>query len=251
MQWTAFRTLVVRECGVIFRFWSVTLAPPVIATILYFTIFGEIIGRRIGSIDGVNYDQYVAPGLIVMSIVPGSYAHTAGGLLGARVFKYLEELLVSPMTNFAIATGYVVAGLLRGLITGLAVAVISLFFARLHVHSGIVSIASLVLAALIAAVFGLIVGTLARSFDHVTSIQVLIITPLTFIAGVFAPVPMLPGWAQELSVANPMFHVVNLLRYGLLGISDASVVASFSVIAGVTTLLSLLSVVRFRERANF
>jgi ABC-2 type transport system permease protein len=241
MYWIALKTLARRECIVVFRFWIVTLAPPVIATILYFTVFGKIMGNRIGPIDGLPYDQFVTPGLIAMSVIPGAYFHTAAGLLAARVFGYIEELLVSPMPRWMIVVGYAIGGVLRGLMVAMTVAMVSLVFAHARVHSILASIATLLMAAVIAAVFGFIIGTFARRFEQVTTIQILILAPLTYIGGVFAPISTLPEWAQELSFANPMFHVVNALRYGISGVSDASIGASLSFIAALTMLLVILS----------
>ena len=243
MRWIALKTLARRECLVVFRHWIVTLAPPVIATTLYFTIFGEIMGDRIGPIEGLRYDRFVTPGLIAMSVIPGAYFHTAGGLLGARLFRYIEELLVSPMPRWMILVGYVIGGALRGLMVAVTVALVSVVFAHPQVHSISVSAATLLMAAVIASAFGVIIGTFARRFEHVTSIQILILAPLTYVGGVFAPISTLPGWARELSYANPMFHVVNALRYGVLGISEVSIGWSLSFIATFAILLLVLSTI--------
>jgi ABC-2 type transport system permease protein len=223
MRWIGLKTLVCRECVVVLRFWRVTLAPPVIATILYFTIFGEVMGSRIGSVDGVDYDCYVAPGLIVLSVIPYSFVHTAAGLLGARLFKYIEELLVSPLPDWIILMGYVIGGVLRGLMVASVVILTSLFFTHLSVHSVVLSIAVLLTAAVMASVSGFITAAFAKSFEHVTAVQILVLTPLTYVGGVFTSISALPHWAQGLSFANPMFYVVNAFRYGVLGVSDVPV----------------------------
>ena len=220
MHWIGLKTLILRECGVIFRFWIVTLAPPVITTVLYFTIFGEIIGKRIGSVDGVDYIQYLAPGLVVLWVVPYAYAHTAGGVLGARFFRYIEELLVSPLPDWIVLLGYVMGGVIRGVLVGMAALVTTVLFTHLHVHSVFASVAVVCLAALVSALGGFITALLANSFVQVTTIQTLIITPLMYVGGVFNSIATLPGWAQRLSLANPMFYAVNAVRYGFLGISD-------------------------------
>jgi ABC-2 type transport system permease protein len=246
MRWIALKTLVYRECVVVLRYWSATLAPPVIATVLYFTIFGEVIGARIGPVDGFTYVRYVAPGLIILSVIPYSFLHTAAGLLGANLFRYIEELQVTPIPDWIIMTGYVAGGVLRGLMVALAIIPIVLVFTPHGIHSVFVSLAALLLAALIAAIVGFITGTYAKRFEHVTSVQILVLTPLTFVGGVFAPISTLPGWAQELSFANPMFYLVNALRYGLLGSSDVpadSALAFVAVFAAVLLLavMTLLS----------
>ena len=251
MHWIGLKTLVFRECAVILRFWSVTLAPPVITTILYFAIFGEIIGERIGTIDGVDYIQFMAPGLIVLWVTPYSFGHTAAGLIGARHFKYIEELLVAPLPDWVIMAGYVLGGMLRGLLVGLAVALTTLFFTHLNVHSVTVSVAALLLAAVVSALGGFITAMLAKTFEHVTAIQILILTPLTYIGGVFTPVSMLPNWAQHLSLANPMFYMVNAFRYGLLGVSDVPVGMAFAVVSALGAVLFFTCVTLMAHGTGF
>jgi len=207
----------------------VTLAPPAITTVLYFTIFGEIIGRRVGSVDGFDYIQYMAPGLVVLWVIPYSYGHTAAALLGARFFRFIEEVLVSPLPDWVVMTGYVIGGMIRGCLVGIAAVATTLLFTRLHVHSVFLSVAALLLAALVSALGGFITAMFAKSFDQVATIQTLILTPLMYIGGVFNSVSTLPNWAQKLSLANPMFYIVNAFRYGVLGVSDVPIGTAFSI----------------------
>jgi ABC-2 type transport system permease protein len=257
MRWIGLTTLVRRECAVVLRFWSVTLAPTIIGTILYFTVFGEIVGGRIGFIAGVEYSRYVAPGLILLSVIPSSYAHTAGGLVGARMFGYIEELLVSPMPRWAIVAGYVSGGIVRGIMVALAVGITSLCFTRSQVHSVFLTLATPVLAAWGAGAFGAIIGTFARNFEQVTLVQIVVLAPLTFLGGVFAPLSMQPAWTRELSLANPVFHTASALRFGLTGVSEVSVTLAVSYAAACATALTFLSVlcwrgpVAERGRSNF
>ena len=241
MSWIGLKTLVFRECRVVVRFWSITLAPPVITTILYFTLFGEIFGKRIGSIDGIDYIRYMAPGLIVLWVIPYSFGHTASGFLGARFFKFIEEILVSPLPEWALMAGYVIGGIARGFMVGMALALTTLLFTHLDVHSVSVSVAALFLAALVSSLGGFITAMLAKSFDHVTTIQALILTPLTYIGGVFTSVSMLPSWAQDLSLANPMFYMVNAFRYGFLGVSDVPVGVAIAVVSAFGAVLFVIS----------
>jgi ABC-2 type transport system permease protein len=241
MRWTGLKTLVVRECAVIVRFWRVTLAPPIITTILYFAIFGEIIGTRIGSIDGVDYSQFIAPGLIVLWVIPYSFGHTASGLLGARHFRFIEELLVAPLPNWVILAGYTIGGTVRGLLVGTTVALTTLFFIHPNVHSVTASVAALLLAALASAVGGFVTAMLAKSFDQVSAIQLLLLTPLTYLGGVFTSISTLPAWAQELSLVNPMFHAVNAFRYGFLGESDVPVGMALSIVSAFGVVLFLVA----------
>jgi ABC-2 type transport system permease protein len=239
MRWIGFKTLVLRECGTIVRFWSVTLAPPAMTTVLYFTVFGAIIGKRVGSLDGIDYIQYIAPGLVILWVIPYSYGHTAAALLGARFFKFLEEVLVSPLPNWVVMTGYVIGGVIRGVLVGLVAMAITLAFTQVHVHSFFVSIAALVLAALVSSLGGFLTSLFAKSFDQVSVIQTSILTPLTYVAGVFNSASMLPSWAQKLSLVNPVFYMVSAFRHGFLGVSDASIAVAFSVMSACALVLCI------------
>jgi len=237
MHWIALKTLVLRECRVILRFWSVTLAPPIITTILYFTIFGEIIGGRIGSVEGVDYIQYLAPGLVVLWVIPYAYGHTAAGFLGARHFRYVEELVVAPLPGWIGVLGYVLGGMIRGILVGMVALATAMLFTHIKVHSVFTSAAVVCVAALVSALSGFITALFASSFDQVTTIQTLILTPLMYVGGVFNPVATLPNWAQGLSLLNPMFYTVSALRYGFLGISDVNfAMALFTMCASGLTL---------------
>lgn len=240
-RWIGLKTLVSRECGVIVQFWGVTLAPPAITTVLYFTILGEIIGKRIGLLDGVGYLQYLAPGLIVLWVIPYSYGHTAAGFVGAQFFRFIEELLVSPLPNWVVVLGYVAGGMIRGVLVGAVAAVSALFFAHVHVHSAFLSITVLLLAALVSALGGFITAMFAKSFEQVNAIQDFILTPLMYVGGVFNSLAMLPDWAQKLSLVNPLFYVVNGFRYGVLGVSDVPVGAALSIMSGFAIALFLVA----------
>jgi ABC-2 type transport system permease protein len=241
------RTLIVRECRVILQFWGHTVAPPVVTTVLYFAIFGEVIGKRIGQMGGVDYIQYISPGLIMLWTIVQAYGHTAGGLVGARFFKYIEELLVSPLPDWIVVVGYVISGAIRGIAVGLAVLISTLLFTRLQVHSIAASCAVLLLTALASSVAGIIAALFAKSFDQVYGLQNFVLTPLLYVGGIFTSVTTLPTWAQTLSLANPMFYVVNGFRYGLLGVSDVPFWMSVSIIAAVGLSLFIAAVLLMRH----
>lgn len=240
--WIGLNTIVRRECGVIVRFWTVTFAPPVMTTLLYFVVFGDVLGKRIGSFGGIDYIHYVAPGLIVLWVIPYAFAHTAGGFLGARIFKFLEEILVTPLPAWAVTLGYVAGGVLRGFVVGAAAAVTTLLFTHLHIRSVPVTIAAMSLAALVASLGGFIASLFAKTFEQVQMIQGSILTPLVFFGGVFNPISLLPGWAQTLSLANPMLYMVNAVRYGLLGVSDVPVGPALTMMAVAGCALFLVAV---------
>jgi ABC-2 type transport system permease protein len=240
--WIGLKTIILRECTVIARFWTVTLAPPVATTLLYFAVFGTILGKRIGSFAGVDYIHYVAPGLIVLWVIPYAFSHTASGFLGARIFKYLEEILVSPLPGWAVMLGYVIGGVLRGLLVGAAAAITTLLFTHLHVRSVLVIIAAMSLAALVSSLGGFITALFAKSFEQVQVILNFILTPLMFFGGIFNPISILPEWARRMSLANPMLYIVNAVRYGLLGVSDVPVGITFAVMFAASMALFLAAV---------
>ena len=241
MRWIGLRTLISRECGVIVRFWSITLAPPVIMTTLYFMIFGRILGPRIGSSGGIDYIQFITPGLIVMCVVPFSYSHTATGFLGARIYRFIEEVLVAPLPGWMIMTAYVIGGTLRGLLVGAAVILTSLFFAHLDVQSIWISVSAMLLAAVVSALGGFITALLVKNFEQVATIQISILVPLTYTGGVFNSLSDLPEWAQIFSFVNPVFYAVNAFRYGVLGRADVPVGIAFFAVSGCGVVLLLVA----------
>jgi ABC-2 type transport system permease protein len=248
-RWIGFQTLVRRECTVIVRFWSVTLAPPAVMTVLYFAVFGQIMRQRIGEVGGVDYGHYLTPGLILLWVIPYSFGHTAAGLLGARSFKFIEELLISPMPDWVVMMGYVVSGMIRGVLVGIIAGIATLLFVQLNIHSVFVSVLVLSLTAFVAALGGFITGLLAKSFDQVTLIQGSILTPLTYLGGVFASVVTLPEWAQMLSLANPMFYMVDGFRFGFLGLSDVPPGTAVTMISLLGILL-LLAATKLMSRGS-
>jgi len=230
-RWVGFRTIVIREFSRIVRIWGQTLVPPVITATLYFVIFGSLIGRRIGEMGGVSYMQYIAPGLIMMSVITNSYGNVVSSFFGAKFGRHIEELLVAPLPNWLIVAGYVAGGLVRGLLVGLVVTLIALFFTRLHVeHLGAV-LAAVLLTAVIFSLLGFVNAVFAKNFDQISFVPTFILTPMTYLGGVFYSIAMLPEWAQSVSKANPILYMVNAFRYGFLGHSDVNLGMSFAFMA--------------------
>jgi len=237
-----FRTIVIREFGRIVRIWAQTLVPPAITATLYFIIFGSLIGRRIGDMGGYSYMQYIAPGLIMMSVITNSYGNVVSSFFGAKFGRHVEELLVAPLPNWLIVLGYVAGGLLRGLLVGAVVAVIALFFTHLHVEHPLIVISAVVLTSVVFSLAGFINAVFAKNFDQISFIPTFILTPLTYLGGVFYSITLLPDWAQHLSRANPVLYMVNAFRYGFLGQSDVSVGVAFTVMVLATAVLYALCV---------
>src|SRR5690606_8222557 len=227
-----FNTIVIREIGRIMRIWAQTIVPPAITATLYFVIFGSLIGRRIGEMGGYTYMQYIAPGLIMMSVITNSYANVVSSFFGAKFGKHIEELLVSPLPNWLIVAGYVVGGMSRGLIVGAAVTIITLIFTRLQVYNLAVLLSAVLFSSIVFALAGMINAIFAKNFDQITFIPTFVLTPLTYLGGVFYTITLLPEWAQHVSHANPILYMVNAFRYGFLGVSDVDVRFAYAIMIG-------------------
>ena len=245
VRWIGFKTIVIREYGRIIRIWGQTVVPSAVTATLYFVIFGSLIGRRVGTMGGVDYMQYIAPGLIMMSVITNSYANVVSSFFGAKFGKHLEEMLVSPLPSWIIVAGYATGGLVRGLLVGTAVTAVSLGFAHLQVHHVLTIVAAVVLTSLTFSLGGFLNALFAKNFDQVNFIPVFVLTPLTYFGGVFYSVSLLPGWALKLSYANPILYMVNAFRYGFLGTSDVNVGMAFAlmiiaVLAMFTTAVLLM-----------
>ncbi|HEY6452473.1 MAG TPA: ABC transporter permease [Steroidobacteraceae bacterium] len=242
VRWVGLRTIVIREYGRIVRIWGQTLVPSVVTATLYFVIFGSLIGRRVGPMSGFDYRQFIAPGLIMMSIITNSYGNVVSSFFGAKFGKHIEELLVSPLPNWIIVAGYATGGIMRGMMVGLVVTAVSLFFARLPVaHFGLIVAAALLTSSSFS-LAGFINAVFARNFDQMNFIPVFVLTPLTYFGGVFYSVAMLPGWAQKVSLVNPILHMVNAFRFGFLGTSDVHVVFAFALMIALTVGLFAVAV---------
>jgi ABC-2 type transport system permease protein len=232
-----FQTIVIREFNRIIRIWGQTIVPPAITATLYFVIFGSLIGRRIGGMGGYDYIQYIAPGLIMMSVITNSYGNVVASFFGAKFGKHIEELLVSPLPNWLIVAGYMVGGVARGLIVGAAVTIITLIFTDLHIHSLGVVFSAVVLSSIVFALAGMINAVFAKNFDQISFIPTFVLTPLTYLGGVFYTITLLPEWAQRISYANPILYMVNAFRHGFLGVSDVDVRLAYTIMIGAAVTL--------------
>ncbi len=246
-KFIAFRTILIKEVLRFSRIWLQTLLPPMITTALYFVIFGNLIGAQIGDIKGYRYIEFIVPGLIMMSIITHSYANVVSSFYGAKFQRHIEEMLVSPTPNYVIVLGFVTGGMARGLAVGGAVTLVSLCFTRLPVHNLWVALSMAVLTATVFALAGLINGIFAKSFDDISIIPTFVLTPLTYLGGIFYSIQMLPDFWQGVSLGNPILYMINGFRYGLLGISDIRLVTSYIIIVGFILLLFSASLLLFRK----
>ena len=236
-QLTAFKTIVIKEYLRFIRIWIQTVLPPAITTALYFVIFGELIGSQIDNIGGYRYMDYIVPGLILLAVISNAYANVVSSFYSSKFQRSVEELLVSPVPNAWILAGFVTGGLMRGLVVGFVVTVVAMFFTDIPFYSPIISIAVLILTALLFSLAGFINAVYAKSFDDISVVPTFVLTPLTYLGGIFYSIDMLPAFWQQVSLVNPILYMINAFRYGLLGISDTHLVVSFGIIIGFIVIL--------------
>ena len=226
----ALQTILIKETLRFLRIWIQTLLPPAITTALYFIIFGKLIGSQLGPVDGFSYTQYIAPGLIMMAVITNAYSNVVSSFFSAKFQRHIEELLVSPLPNAIIVLGFVGGGAARGLAVGVVVTAISLFFADLHWQHPMLTLVVILLTSVLFALGGLINGIFAKSFDDISVIPTFVLTPLTYLGGIFYSIKMLSPFWQDVSLFNPILYMVNAFRYGLLGVSDINIATAFAII---------------------
>ncbi len=235
--WIAFKTLVIKEVLRFARIWVQTVLPAMITTALYFIIFGQLIGGQLDDMEGVSYMDFIVPGLILMAVITNSYGNVVSSFYQAKYHHHIEEILVSPTPDTIIIAGYVAGGVLRGLTVGLAVWLISLIFTRLQIHNLWVIFSIATLTATLFSLAGLINAIYAKSFDDITIIPNFVLTPLTYLGGVFYSITLLPDIWQNVSLLNPILYMINGFRYGFLGISDIGLFLSYGLIGVFIILL--------------
>src|SRR5690606_37169485 len=223
------------------RIWVQTLVPPVITIALYFVIFGNLIGSRIGSMGGYSYMDFIVPGLVMMAVVNNSYANVVSSFFSQKFQRSIEELLVSPVPNHVILAGFVTGGIARGRCVGVIASVIALLFSGLHMHNIFITVLVILLASTVFSLGGFIYAVYARNFDDISIIPTFVLTQLIYLGGVFYSVELLPEPWETISHLNPIFYMVNAFRYGILGISDVDVGFSLLMLVGFTLTLFIFS----------
>jgi ABC-2 type transport system permease protein len=236
----ALGTIVRREVNRILRIWGQTLVPPAITMTLYFLIFGGLIGSRVGEMDGIRYMDFIVPGLVMMSVIQNSYGNISSSFFGAKFGRHVEELLVSPMPNWVILLGYVAGAVLRGLMVGAIVLAIAMLFTDVRVPHPVVTFTTVLLGATIFALAGFVNAVYAKKFDDIAIVPTFILTPLTYLGGVFYSVKLLPDWAEAATHLNPIFYMVNAFRYGLLGVSDVPLATAYGLMLAFVVALGAL-----------
>ncbi len=226
----AFKTIITKEVLRFLRIWVQTLIPPAITMTLYFVIFGNLIGNAIGEMGGFKYIEYITPGLIMMSVITNSYSNVVAAFFNAKMYGHVQEMLISPVPNHVILLGYIGGGMARGLTVGLIVTIVSLFFSELNIQHPIMTILIVLMTSMLFSIAGFINAVYARNFDDISIIPTFVLTPLTYLGGVFYSISLLSDFWQAVSLANPVLYMVNGFRYGILGVSDINPMVSFSLI---------------------
>lgn len=237
----ALSTLVTKEIRRFMRIWPQTLLPPAITMSLYFVIFGNLVGSRIGQMNGFSYMQFIVPGLIMMAVITNSYSNVVSSFFSVKFQRSIEELIASPVPNHIILIGYVIGGVTRGLLVGLIVTLLSLFFTELSIHHLFVTIFTVLVTAILFSLGGFINAVYARSFDDISIVPTFVLTPLTYLGGVFYSMDQLGTFWQTLSLLNPIVYMVNAFRYGILGASDVNVWASLFIISIFCIMLYIIA----------
>jgi len=240
---TAYKAIVIKEFLRFTRIWLQTIVPPAVMMTLYFIIFGRLIGSQIGDINNFTYMEYIVPGLILMSVITNSYANVVSSFYSTKFHRHIEELLISPIANFTILAGYVSGGVARGLCVGGFVTIVAWFFTDIPLKQPMVALVVVVLTAVLFSLAGFINAVFAKSFDDISIVPTFVLTPLTYLGGVFYSIEMLSPFWQNVSAFNPVMYMVNLFRYGLLGVTDANLITGFMIIIGFIFLLTSISLV--------
>ena len=248
-KWIAFSTIVRREIHRFMRIWPQTLVPPIITIVLYFVIFGRLIGSRIGEMAELPYIQFVAPGLIMMSVITNSYSNVVSSFYGSKFQRHIEELLVSPTPNWIILLGYVVGGMARGLGVGAMVPLLSLYFADFSLHSLPITIGIVLMTSLMFSLAGLINAIFAGSFDDISIIPTFVLTPLIYLGGVFYSIDLLGDFWGSVSLINPILYMVNAFRYGMVGITDIDITYSFAMV-GLFSVVLFAAALQMLEKGS-
>ncbi len=238
--WVSFYTIVRKDIVRIFRIWVQTFLPSVITSSLYFLIFGTVLGSQIGDVQGVSYMLFVIPGLVMMAIVTTAYANTSFAFFSAKFFaRSIDEILVSPTPPWLLIAGFVVGGMVRGILVGAIVLLVSLFFTglTLAIHNLLIILSFAILASLIFSLAGLVNGIYAKTIDGINIFPTFVLTPLVYLGGIFYSVQSLPPIFKEFTQINPIFYIINGFRYGFLGTTDVSIGLAVSILLGLSAVL--------------
>ena len=235
-----------RETSRVLKLWTQTIVAPVVSSLMFILVFGLSLGGRINGVDGVEYEVFIVPGLITMAMVQAAYANNSSSVFQSRLDKYIHDILAAPMKPWEVNLGLSLGGTVRAVLIGLALAALSLPITGTPVREPLVLALALGLALVLFSSLGVVVGVYANSFDHHTFVNNIILLPLTFLGGVFYSVDVLPSPWEQISHANPIFYLVQAVRYGFLGTSDVSIVLALAVTAALAGVVVAWSAWLFR-----
>jgi len=242
-KFIALRTLFIKEILRFARIWVQTIVPSVVTVALYFTIFGKLIGSQLNDVKGHTYMDFIIPGMIMMSMITNSYANVVSSFYSSKFQKHIEEMLVSPMPNYIIIWGYVSGGVARGLTVGIAVTITATFFSDLQFQNiGLLMIVAL-LTCILFSLAGFINAIFANSFDDISLIPTFVLTPLTYLGGIFYSIDMLPDLWRSVSFANPILYMVDTFRASMIGVNDINIYISLAIIIAFVVALYTTAIV--------
>lgn len=236
-------TILIKEFRRVLRIWIQTIIPPAITMTLYFIIFGSLIGRRIGEMDGLPYTAFIAPGLIMMAVITNSFGNVVSSFFSGKLQLHLEEMLVAPLSMYTIVIGYMLGGVFRGILVAALVTAVAMFFTEVPVAHPLITLSVIVLTAMVFSLAGLLNALFAKNFDDISIIPTFVLTPLTYLGGVFFSISLLSGFWQKIALANPILYMVNAFRYGMLGSSDVPIAIAYTII--LASLVTLFAFVMF------
>ena len=237
----AFATILRKEIKRFLRIWPQTILPPAVTTSLYFLIFGALIGKRIGTIDGLSYMDFIVPGVVLMSVINSAYSNVVSSFFSTKFQRNIEELIVSPVPNWVIIAGYCGGGVVRSAIVGSVILLIANLFTEIQIQDWAITVTIFLLTAITFSLAGFINATFARTFDDIAIIPNFVLTPLSYLGGVFYSIHMLPEFWQKASLINPIFYMINAFRYGVVGKSDIDITITLLLLTSLMIILIAFS----------
>ena len=242
MNWIGFKTLTFREVGRFFSVWRQTIVPGLISSILYILIFGFTLEKRIDNINGIPYTLFILPGLIMMNALTNATSNSSSSMLQMKLLGQLPDILQAPLSSFEISMAYIIGGTVRGTINGILILLVGVALGDMVVVSLVKTLLFIFLVSWAFSSIGLLLGQLSESWDQLATMQNFILTPLSFLGGIFYSIKMLPDWAQSLSLFNPIYYMINGLRFTILGISDSNPSHSFIIAILMTVVFTTASI---------
>ena len=242
MNWIGLWTLTSREVGRFFSVYRQTIIPGLTSSILYIVIFGFTLEKRISTIDGIPYTIFIIPGLVMMNALTNATSNSASSMLQMKLLGQLPDILQAPLSSFEISLAYIVGGTVRGTVNGLLILLVGITLGGMTISQPLLTIGFIFIVSWAFSCIGLVLGQMAESWDQLATMQNFFLTPLSFLGGIFYSIKMLPDWAQSLSLFNPIYYMINGLRFTILGISDSNPSHSFIIAILMTIIFTIASI---------